>query len=365
MQSAPVGIIGGGLSGLYAAYLLEQQGIRNSLLLEARQLLGGRILSLPAAAATRQRFDLGPSWFWPELQPRLDHLIDELGLESYPQYESGDCVVERSWQEAPIRLPGYVSAPTSMRLRGGMAALLDALRERLSGTQIITAQRVYRLCHRGSDIEVFSSTNAGTRQQSWRFQQVLLALPPRLAGQLEFSPPLPPSLRASWQATDTWMAAQSKYVAVYERPFWRQLGLSGEGRSVRGPLGEIHDASLPGGQAALMGFLGLPADARRSLGESELRRHCRAQLQRMFGAAAASPREEFLKDWAADACTATAADLDSRGLHGFAPSAWALSGPWQGRLAGIASEWASQFPGYIAGALEATHGGLQALNLQA
>ena len=41
--SVPVAIIGGGLSGLYAAYLLEQKSI-DYILLEARDTLGGRIL---------------------------------------------------------------------------------------------------------------------------------------------------------------------------------------------------------------------------------------------------------------------------------------------------------------------------------
>ena len=42
MQDIPVVIVGGGLSGLYAAFLLEQKGIAYRLL-EARDTLGGRI----------------------------------------------------------------------------------------------------------------------------------------------------------------------------------------------------------------------------------------------------------------------------------------------------------------------------------
>mgnify|MGYP003701347109 FL=1 len=44
MKTVPVVIIGGGLSGLCAAFLLEKRGI-DYVLLEARDTLGGRILA--------------------------------------------------------------------------------------------------------------------------------------------------------------------------------------------------------------------------------------------------------------------------------------------------------------------------------
>ena len=48
---ARVALIGGGLSGLTAAMLLEQQGVHDVVLFEARPTLGGRILSVDAAGA--------------------------------------------------------------------------------------------------------------------------------------------------------------------------------------------------------------------------------------------------------------------------------------------------------------------------
>src|SRR3546814_5242306 len=76
--------------------------------------------------------------------------------------------------------------------------------------------------------------------------------------------------RSQWRETATCMAPHAKYVAIYDAPFWREQGLSGEVRSARGPMGEIHDASMPGGSAALFGFLGVPARTRSEEHTSEL-----------------------------------------------------------------------------------------------
>ena len=366
-SSARIAIIGGGLSGLTAAMLLEQQGVRDVVLFEARQTLGGRILSVDAAGAVvdarepaLDRFDLGPSWFWPGLQPQLDRLVDELGLQRFAQFEDGDLLVERTPREAPLRMKGYASSPPSMRLTGGTGALIAAIRGRLDHTQLRTGQTVRRLCQVGSHIELHSEDASGALT-TWRVDQVLLALPPRLAeDRITFEPPLPGKLASRWRATPTWMAPHAKYVAMYGAPFWRETGLSGSARSALGPMAEIHDVSMPGGHAALFGFVGVPARVRRTVTEAELRAHCRAQLGRLFGERAATPVADALKDWAQDALTATAADQDSGGQHGEAPPRCADHGPWQGCLTGIGSEWSQSFPGYLAGAVDAAALGVQA-----
>jgi monoamine oxidase len=352
MPGTRFAIVGGGMSGLYAAYRLEQQGCTDYVLLEAREVPGGRILSTG-------RFDLGPTWFWPDLQPGLDRLVRELGLERFAQHESGDMMAERSRSEGPLRMRGYVNAPASMRLAGGMAALTEALRARLEASRIVTGQAVRRLRRQGTLVELDSEDAAGsitTRQAG----HVLLAAPPRLlAATLAFEPALPDALARAWQATPTWMAPHAKYLAVYDTPFWRELGLSGEARSAVGPLGEIHDACAPGGGAALFGFFALPAQVRGRFSEEELRGHCRAQLARLFGAQAATPQADFIKDWAVDEYTATAADLDGMGGHAAAPEAVAGAGPWAGCMTGIGSEWSPVFPGYLAGAIDAVDRALQ------
>ena len=377
MKKASVAIIGGGLSGLYAAYLLEKKGI-DYVLLEAWSTLGGRIVTakLPTDNESIDSFDLGPSWFWPDYQQQLAHLIDELRLETVAQFEDGDLLVERSPNEAAVRTLGYKSSPPSMRLKGGMASLIEALYHQLDGSRILTGQIVRQLNNTCEGIEikvvsVVSSEDASGQVTIWQAQQVLLALPPRLVEEsIVFHPTLPANLSAQWQQTATWMAPHAKYVAVYDTPFWQKQGLSGTARSAQGPMVEIHDASgasgasgvsVLGGSGALFGFIGVPASVRQSVTEELLKSHCRAQLVRLFGAQAENPQREYLKDWAQDPFTSTAADISSDGQHASAPVSKATSGVWENCLTGIGSEWSTQFPGYLAGALDAAHKGVQDL----
>ena len=71
-------IIGGGLSGLALAEMLERDG-RDYVLLEARSRFGGRIKTEHLGDGY---FDMGPAWFWPA-QPRIAGLIARFGLEKF------------------------------------------------------------------------------------------------------------------------------------------------------------------------------------------------------------------------------------------------------------------------------------------
>lgn len=374
MNKARIAIIGAGLSGLYAAYLLQKQGI-DYVLLEARDRIGGRIHSVAADGQSvmdtkdiPDRFDLGPSWFWPGYQPQLGQLVEELGLECFAQFEEGDMVMERSPNTAPIRMQGYKSSPKSMRLVGGMASLTDALYQRLDSDRVLTGHKVYQLHKTKTAIEVEVELNAGADNQShnekttWQVSQVLLALPPRLVQQnIEFTPALPDQLAKQWHSTATWMAPHAKYFAIYDTPFWREQRLSGSANSAVGPLTEIHDASAANDHAALFGFFGIAPEVRQSVSAEELKFHCREQLARLFGPKAKTPVADFFKDWSQDAYTATSVDVQNGGQHPHPPAAKATTGVWQDNMIGIGSEWSRQFPGYVAGAVEAASFGVQKL----
>lgn len=361
MNRTSVVIVGGGLSGLYAAHLLEQAGLHDYVVLEARARLGGRLLSESAGEA---RFDLGATWYWPDMQPQLDEVIRQLGLRTFRQHEAGMMVFEQS-ATAPVRrfegLQGE-SAP-SLRIDGGMARLVDALAARVPGEKIRTGHVVRRMQALDEAHTLVESVTDDGQTHAILARHVLLAMPPRLVVErVGFEPPLPDPLARAWADCPTWMAPHAKYVAVYPRPFWRAQGLSGSARSYAGPMVEIHDASAADeGLGAIFGFIGVPAATRQRIPAEAIIDLCRAQMGRLFGPEALNPTAEWLKDWSTDAFTATPADTSSAGGHATAPPATAGDGRWQGRITGIASEWSALFPGYVAGAIDAAVEGAQAV----
>lgn len=354
MNSVGTVIVGAGLSGLHAAWLLEKSGQRDYVVLEARPDIGGRIRAIAPKdpVSTLDRFDLGATWFWPDLQPYVWPLLRELGLDAFAQDDVGDMLMERSPLQPPMRVPGQIALPQGWRVKGGMASMVDALRQRLLRDQLHTEIAVTVIKRTAAGIQIEAVDGQG-QSRIWHADRVLLALPPRLViDRIAFEPALPAELERSWVRTTTHMAPHAKYLACYDRAFWKEQGLSGQARSMTGPLGEIHDASQPG-LPALFGFLLIPAEQRKRIAPAALLAHCRAQLGRLFGPQAQTPRMEVLQDWASEPFTATAECGLLPPFHSATPPVGALEGRWAGRLVGAGSEWSPDYPGYVAGAIDA------------
>jgi monoamine oxidase len=184
-------------------------------------------------------------------------------------------------------------------------------------------------------------------------RRVVLALPPRvLAQRVSFAPGLPEGAQRAMTGIPTWMAGQAKAVAVYDRAFWREAGLSGDAMSRAGPMVEVHDASpMSGGPFALFGFIGVPPRAR--LDAAGLRAAVLQQFARLFGPQAANPKQFYLKDWALDAETAVVRDGEPLSQHPAYGLPAAMAGLWEERLLFGSTEVAPQFGGFLEGALEA------------
>ena len=168
---------------------------------------------------------------------------------------------------------------------------------------------------------------------------------------------MPAAAHQAMDDTVTWMAGQAKAVAIFETPFWRDAGLSGDGMSRQGPMVEIHDASpATGGPYALFGFIGVPPRARRD--PAALEQAVAAQFVRLFGPEAATPTALTIKDWAFDPHTATQADQQPLYAHPTYGLARSLQGLMDGRVIFAGTESAAQFGGYLEGALEAAENAL-------
>ncbi|XP_033630696.1 probable flavin-containing monoamine oxidase A isoform X1 [Asterias rubens] len=83
-------VVGAGIAGLTAAYRLQQQQPNcRVLVLDAKDRVGGRTFSTEMKGASgKDTWDLGGQWVG-STQYHLLWLLEELGLEKYPQYTTG------------------------------------------------------------------------------------------------------------------------------------------------------------------------------------------------------------------------------------------------------------------------------------
>ena len=340
-------IIGGGLSGLVAAWQLRSAGVNVSIM-EARTRFGGRILTVGEDDGAD--CDLGPSWFWPG-QPLVAGLLDHFNIPSYAQFVDGAVLFQQ--MDGRIERTNEASPMTgSRRIEGGINRLTNAIVNEIDASHQFLAHAVTKLSI-NKDVITVDATEPSGRVQMQAIQ-VALAMPPRLAADLVFVPELPEKTMQALTGTPTWMAGHAKFFAIYDEPFWRKMDLCGTVISQRGPLAEIHDASPNSGESfSLFGFSGLDAESRAGMGRSEFTRQAIIQLTELFGDAASRPKTVHYQDWSTEKFTANAADRKSQTGHPQYGLNLQLGSAWDGKLDFIATETSFSNGGLIEGALEA------------
>lgn len=183
-----------------------------------------------------------------------------------------------------------------------------------------------------------------------RARRAILAMPPLLTGRIAYDPPLPGYRDGMTQRMP--QGAVIKCMAVYDEPFWRAEGLSGQGLSDVGPAKLTYDNSPPdGAPGVLLGFLeGRNARELGRLPVEERRERVLTGFGRLFGPRAAQPERWIERSWADEEWT--------RGCYGcsFTTGGWtaygrALREPI-GPLHWAGAETAVTWNGYMDGALE-------------
>jgi len=435
--SVDVAVIGAGLAGLVAARDVAAAGLGVTVL-EARDRVGGRLLNAALPGADGEIVEAGGQWVGPG-QDLVLGLIRDLGLDTFPTYDTGDKIAElrggrtqysgriprlnpavladigqgqlrmdRAARRVPLDAPW--SAPGAARLDGQTFATW--LRRRmgtvrgLAFTRLVTeavwcaepedmsALWALFYLHSGGGVDSLINTAGGAQQDrvtggsqrialelaaglgdqvvtgtpvreiEWdgaaaevrapghqvRARRVVLAVPPPLAARIRYAPGLPPERDQLTQRMP--MGWTIKVNVVYEEPFWRADGLSGQANSDLRPLGTVFDNTpLSGRPGVLVGFLeARHAQAAARLDQGQRRGLVLDDLAGYFGPRARNAAAYLELDWAAEEY--------SRGCYGAFATPGTLTRYGRalrtpvGPLHWAGTETATRWAGYMDGAVQ-------------
>ncbi|PWE17904.1 amine oxidase [Marinicauda salina] len=230
------------------------------------------------------------------------------------------------------------------RVHGDMAGLAEAMTGELGDRVRLGAPaRVIRWSGDGVRVE--------TDDGAYTAKRLVLALPPNQALGIRFDPALPSSRDALWRRMPA--GACIKCVAQYERPFWRDEGLSGQAVGGAGPVHVAFDNSEAGREAGLLlGFIeGDQARVWSNRDPDDRRAAVLDSFAVFFGDQAREPIDYADRDWTAEEFT--------RGCYAafMGPGVWTTLGPElrqpMGPIHVAGTETAREGYGYFEGALEA------------
>ena len=385
-------VVGAGYAGLAAARRLRHAGA-SVVVLEGRERVGGRVFTHVLPDGTR--IDLGGTWIGAG-QDRVYALAEELGIGTYPTFETGDklymidgeprryrasiaevapaaaglgaamrrldalarelpadapwdapkasewdAVTTAAWIAAEVPDTGareqlerwlimlftadlgevsllhalfLIRSAGSLRtllaiqggyqqdhLEGGAQEMANRIADDLGDALRLGA--VVRDVAQGEDGVVVSGVAAAGDARgsvAVRAARVIVAVPLALAAGIRFSPALPADRAQLQQRAPSGTVA--KAVAVYETPFWRENGLSGESIDPGHVLSLTMDTSPHDGSRGILTALSYGADARAFTRREpqERRRLALDAFARRFGPPAAEPYAYVEQDWVAE-----------------------------------------------------------------
>ncbi len=281
-------IIGAGLSGLTSGYYLNKANEKDFLILEARDRIGGRIL-------TEDNIDMGGTWFQTHHE-HVVHLLEELKLKKFYQYNKGKNVLIYSTMVPAHYFEKDPDIKEAFRIEGGSTMLINGLAKNIE-KHIKTSTTVNKISEDNTKDGVIIHTNNGI----YKAEKLIMALPPSLAYKISYHPPLPKSLRKSMKKTHTWMSNSIKIGLEFESPFWRKKELSGTVLGQVGAVTELYDhCNVENTTYTLMGFAN---EALRFYSKAERKEKILTHLQKYLGDEILNYTNYKEKDWSKDKLT--------------------------------------------------------------
>lgn len=228
------------------------------------------------------------------------------------------------------------------RFVGGSQLLPIKLARRL-GAGVVLDEPVRRIVQTRTGAVVWSDRLSVTARR------VIVAIAPALAARIDYDPILPFERDQLTQRYG--QGTLTKVAAIYDRPFWRDQGLTGQAVATGFPISVAFDDSPPGGRPGVVfGFVG-GDNARRyaRLSGGDRRAAVLDQLAGFFGRRARRPRGFFETSWSQQQWT--------RGCPVGIPAvgSFVSYGPWLrkpvGRIHWAGTETATYWNGYMDGAV--------------
>jgi monoamine oxidase len=229
----------------------------------------------------------------------------------------------------------------------------------VGGTQTVArkvAEKLGPAIRLGTPVRKISWNDKGATVHSDGFsvaaRQVIVAVPPNLAGAMEYEPSLPVNRT---QITQRWpQGLVIKVAMIYDRPFWRDAGLAGTSYDHMSLISETADSSNPESiskAGVLTGFV-YSHNARKAslMTPEERKKTLLGEMGKRFGEKALTPEHYHESNWSMDQWT--------RGCFtGFlTPGATSLLGPAMrapvGPIHWAGTETSIHWPSFIDGAVK-------------
>ena len=232
------------------------------------------------------------------------------------------------------------------RFVGGSQTIALQIAARL-GSRVVLGSPVRRIVQGPRGITAHSD------KVTVKAKRAIVAIPPALAGRISYEPLLPFQRDQLTQRYP--QGTLTKVAAMYDRPFWRDAGLTGQILDTGGPVSATFDDSPPTASASrgpgiIFGFVG--GDYARSyaaMSAGARKAAVLGQYAKFFGSDALKATSFFETFWSADEW--------SRGCPVGIPATGALLayGPWLrqpiGRIHWAGTETSDYWNGYMDGAV--------------